>query len=44
MSLVFYLKMIGENVVPSSRITFLKTDRGLDLWIFVDQGFWTKNP
>jgi len=25
-SLVFYLKTIGENVDPSARITFLKTD------------------
>jgi hypothetical protein len=42
MSLVFYLKTIGKNVDPSARIMFPKTDRRLNRWIFVDQGFCRK--
>jgi hypothetical protein len=36
--------MIDENVDPSAMIMFLKTNRRLDGWIFVDQGFCVKNP
>jgi hypothetical protein len=41
-SLEFYLKMIGENVNPYAYITFPKTDRRLDRYIFVGHEFCTK--
>jgi hypothetical protein len=40
MSLVFYLKTIGENVDPSARIMFPKTDGRLDRWIFMNHNFF----
>jgi hypothetical protein len=43
MNLTIYLKMIGRNVDPSARITFPKTDRRLDRWIFVDRDFIQEN-